>query len=34
MLAAIELQLNHPRTGQRETFQIPLPDRLTRLLKQ
>jgi 23S rRNA pseudouridine1911/1915/1917 synthase len=34
MLAAIELQLNHPRTGRRETFQIPLPDRMTRLLKK
>jgi len=34
MLAAIQLQLNHPRTGRRETFQIPLPDRMTRLLKK
>jgi 23S rRNA pseudouridine1911/1915/1917 synthase len=34
MLAAIELQLEHPHTGRRETFRIPLPDRLIRLLKK
>jgi 23S rRNA pseudouridine1911/1915/1917 synthase len=33
MLAAIELRLDHPATGKREIFRIPLPDRLARLLK-
>lgn len=32
MLAAIELELDHPGTGQREVFQIPLPQRIARVV--
>jgi 23S rRNA pseudouridine1911/1915/1917 synthase len=33
MLAAIELQLDHPRTSQRKSFRIPAPQRMMRLLE-
>lgn len=32
MLVAIELALNHPRTGRRQTFRIDVPDRMTPLM--
>lgn len=33
MLAAIELEFDHPRTGRRARFQIPLPSVMARLLR-
>jgi 23S rRNA pseudouridine1911/1915/1917 synthase len=32
MLAAIELQLDHPRSGRREVFRTPLPQRMVKFL--
>jgi 23S rRNA-/tRNA-specific pseudouridylate synthase len=32
MLAAVELALDHPRTGKRQTFRIEPPERMTPLL--